>query len=230
MTQVDDDNLQYDEFSCLFLLDGLPFEGVSVERWPAGHLKSRTEWRGGRLHGVVREWYESGRLKSAGTLRCGSSHGLFRSYHSLGRPQIKKFCHSGYVITELEWNPQGDLVGEYTLPEDDFRFAEIRKRTFDAAKIVLKPVKNGPNGRFVFQSPVGEFRGQWEGAEPPTLSRNYHAALDIEDAASGNALTVADWKIRDDEIYLVGQVGSPHDGMVVVFAEPIPTDILAAYP
>jgi len=95
-----------------------PFEGVVVERYPDGVVRSRSDVRGGRLNGESRGWYPSGQIQVLEHFEDGVSHGTRTKWHENGERQSEANIAKGVIEGVFRrWHPEGGLAEEIPMKE-----------------------------------------------------------------------------------------------------------------
>ena len=90
--------------------DGKPLTGTGYTLWPAGHLRSETEFVKGTECGKSRRWYESGQLAEEIELRDGALDGVHREWFENGALKVERTGQGGVVIACRRWDERGSLV------------------------------------------------------------------------------------------------------------------------
>ena len=118
------------------------FEGVVVERFGDGGLKSRSTVRAGRIHGLsegwftngvvqveewftngvahgpVTRWHPNGSVLSQGNAVAGKLHGSFRRMHPDGLVAEEYQMSNGVPVgVAHSWHPDGSLKAEVTFED-----------------------------------------------------------------------------------------------------------------
>jgi hypothetical protein len=118
------------------------FEGVVLDRFGEGGLKSRSEVRAGRIHGLsvgwhtngvvqveewftngvahgsVTRWHPNGSVLSQGNAVAGKLHGSFRRLHPDGLVAEEYQMSNGVPVgVARSWHPDGSLKAEVTFEE-----------------------------------------------------------------------------------------------------------------
>lgn len=93
-----------------------PFTGVMIDRHAGNILKSRSEIRDGRLHGLSEGWHTNGQLQVRESFKKGLSHGLRIKWSEQG----VKLAESSIVEGKLDgpfrrWHENGALAEEVTM-------------------------------------------------------------------------------------------------------------------
>jgi antitoxin component YwqK of YwqJK toxin-antitoxin module len=90
-----------------------PFNGVVVERYPDGVVRSRSGVREGKLQGESRGWYPNGQLQVLEHFEAGISHGLRTKWHENGERQSEASIVQGVIEGVFRrWHPEGGLAEE----------------------------------------------------------------------------------------------------------------------
>ena len=94
----------------LALLDGAPFSGVAVTRYPGGALATRETWIAGRRHGLSIGWHENGSLAAMRRYASGEKDGVHAGWWRDGRERYRMRFENGRLQGEsLEWYDNGVL-------------------------------------------------------------------------------------------------------------------------
>lgn len=93
-----------------------PFTGLMLERFSDGQLKSRSNVRGGVLHGLSEGWHTNGQLEVQECFQNGVSHGLRQKWNvnggKMSEGEIVDGVHHG---TFRRWHDNGTLAEEVTM-------------------------------------------------------------------------------------------------------------------
>lgn len=89
---------------------------IVVERYASGHVRRISEYRDGKLDGVVRGWYESGAPMLRYHYRNGESEGLQQVWYPSGQI-FTSFHHlAGHEIGQQQmWNADGSIRSNYVI-------------------------------------------------------------------------------------------------------------------
>ncbi len=99
----------------LYFRDGeaAPFSGQVIDRHGDGGLKSRAQFRAGKMDGVARSWYENGRLQNETSFTAGELHGPQTQWFASGRVrQQGRFFQNRLEGAWRTWDGQGTLRQE----------------------------------------------------------------------------------------------------------------------
>ena len=95
--------------------DGLR-EGVWIERYPDGSMRSRGSWEGGRRNGQWEWWYDDSTPKKSGVYADEQPDGTWREWYRNGQMRLEARWSGGLPDGEWrEWHEGGSLasVGRY---------------------------------------------------------------------------------------------------------------------
>jgi antitoxin component YwqK of YwqJK toxin-antitoxin module len=119
MARVPQNQLEYDEDSGIYLLEGQPFSGVAFKNSPAGWLQSEQAFRQGLPWGDGRSWFGPGRLATESESVGGVWHGSRREWHENGQLALEEECELGITIRRKTWDDSGRPVEDYELKQTD---------------------------------------------------------------------------------------------------------------
>ncbi len=101
----------------LWYFEGKPFTGITVEKYENGQKRGERTYKDGKVHGLYTFWYENGQKKEREyTLRFGKLHGLYTRWYRNGQKNWERTHKDGELISEKEWDEDGNLTREYPKP------------------------------------------------------------------------------------------------------------------
>lgn len=122
MIEVDFEELDY--FTCYTLHDK-PFTGIAYEKEPDGVITSQTTMLDGMEHGEQWEYYSNGNKKSFDYVYFNRIHGYSIEWHKSGIVKLESLLEYAIIIWQRKYNEKGELILNYTMDKDDFRYDEL---------------------------------------------------------------------------------------------------------
>ncbi len=88
-----------------------PAEGMIVEYYASGKLKSKTLYKNGLMDGPSKSWYEEGEKESVRFYLLGEKQGLHLGWWPNGNPKFQyQFTNGSYHGSFKEWYENGKLL------------------------------------------------------------------------------------------------------------------------
>ena len=88
-----------------------PFNGLMLEHWADGSLRSRSAVTNGLLHGLSEGWHTNGQLQVTEYFNKGVSHGLRTKWHAKGRKLSECEIADGKIDgTFQRWLENGSIA------------------------------------------------------------------------------------------------------------------------
>lgn len=92
----------------LHLLDGAPFTGTVIDKWPDGARKARFHVVEGKADGAWAEWYPDGAIRFYSEWRAGKGDGPFIYFHTNGEISERATARADIWDGVAEgWHPDG---------------------------------------------------------------------------------------------------------------------------
>jgi hypothetical protein len=103
-----------------FTYQGKPFIGIAYfASRKTGQILSEDSYYNGITWGFYRGWHKNGNLEYDRPHENGGDKGLCKIWYSSGILKKEYFVEESVSIWEKEWNRQGELIRDWTLPEDE---------------------------------------------------------------------------------------------------------------
>ncbi|MET9662628.1 hypothetical protein [Streptomyces sp. NPDC006510] len=131
-------DLDYDD-NCLAYIgdEPEPFSGLAYSTQGNAFRDAEITYVNGLRHGPCREWYGPGRLALDEVYFDDALHGSARHWHKNGQLEEEGEYEYGVTLWEKSWDENGNLLKDYTMPEDssDRKFLQgVRERRAQAAR------------------------------------------------------------------------------------------------
>jgi hypothetical protein len=103
-----------------YTYQGEPFIGIAYFTfYKTGQILSEASYYNGLTWGFRRGWHKNGNLEYDRPHENGGDKGLCKIWYGNGVLKKKYFVEESVRIWEKEWNRQGELIRDWTLPEDE---------------------------------------------------------------------------------------------------------------
>jgi hypothetical protein len=103
-----------------YTYQGEPFIGIAYfTSYKTGQILNEASYYSGLIWGFSRGWYKNGNLEYDRPASNGADEGLCKIWHGNGILKKEYFVEESVRIWEKEWNKQGELIRDWTLPEDE---------------------------------------------------------------------------------------------------------------
>ena len=140
-------------------LRGRPFTGVAYAAWFNATPKAEWTLRDGYLWGPQRTWGSDGGPGRAWYSVRGLAHGVYRQWALRpGRLLVLAVVRYGVTVRERKWDEEGNVILDYTMPEEGRAAEELRKLEAEF------------RDTFEAEAVPAEFRevaeGEWDGVAP----------------------------------------------------------------
>jgi antitoxin component YwqK of YwqJK toxin-antitoxin module len=107
------------------------FTGVAVAYWPDGGVQEEQSFVDGKKDGAHRIYTPSAVLLEETPYRADLIEGLSWTWHDNGQMARELFALAGVPLFRRTWDDRGDLLEEYKLDENDWRYARVLKKLED---------------------------------------------------------------------------------------------------
>ena len=110
---IDPDVIDFDQLEerdGLWYFKEKPFTGVAVKKYDNGQKWIEITYKDGKEHGLWTGWHENGQKKMEGTYRDNKLHGLVTGWYEHGPKSGEYTFKDGEVISEKEWDEDGNLL------------------------------------------------------------------------------------------------------------------------
>ena len=85
-----------------------PYTGWAKLMWSNGRVKTLTQFKDGKNHGLVAIWYESGQKKSEANWKDGKVDGLYSYWYVNGQKQGEVNWRNLKLMSAEVWKPNGE--------------------------------------------------------------------------------------------------------------------------
>jgi antitoxin component YwqK of YwqJK toxin-antitoxin module len=103
-----------------YIYQGEPFVGIAYFKSnKTGQILCEASYYKGLMWGFSRGWHKNGNLEYERPHENGGDVGLCKVWYANGVLKKEYFEEESVRIWEKEWNRQGELVRDWTLPEDE---------------------------------------------------------------------------------------------------------------
>ena len=126
-TDIPYDDLEYTPEG-LFLLNGKPFSGTTVDRDPEGRKLSEVPFRDGREHGIARSWHRNGQLAGETPYVDGIMHGIRRELFDDGSLKSEEVIEFGTLMRKEVHARCGEITERYERAPSDPLFQNVVRR------------------------------------------------------------------------------------------------------
>jgi len=126
MIRIPYEELEFDD--TLYYHNGQPFTGVAFEQPEGGRVIGEIQYRYGVPDGIKRLWYDNGQPKREINYKLNIPHGVEREWFVDGRPKAERQYELGVLLSEREWDPEGELVKEYKIEPESAEFKRLEQR------------------------------------------------------------------------------------------------------
>jgi hypothetical protein len=109
----------------LFLLNGRPFSGVTIDRGSDGQKVCEVPFVNGREHGIARSWYPDGRLKGESPYKNGMLHGTRREFYEDGSLESEEELEFGILLRKTVRDRQGQIVETFEREPSDVLYQNV---------------------------------------------------------------------------------------------------------
>jgi hypothetical protein len=121
------DDLEYTT-SGLFLLNGEPFSGATIDRDEAGHKVCEVLFVKGHENGVARSWHSNGQLQGETPYVDGMMHGIRREFSDDGLLRSEEVIEFGTLMRKEVRDRTGQVVDLYERQPFDPLYQNVIKR------------------------------------------------------------------------------------------------------
>lgn len=115
--RINDEELYFDEE--IMHYNGVPFTGVSLEYYKCGALHFETLYKNGLQDGLSTEYFENGAKKEEIYWSINTPFRYSREWYKNGKQKSLKVGEKSVNIYEVEWNENGELIGDKLLKKSD---------------------------------------------------------------------------------------------------------------
>jgi len=126
-TEIKYDDLDYTSEG-LFLLNGQPFTGVTIDRNDHGVKIGEVSFLNGREHGVARSWYPNGRPRTEGPYVHGETHGVVKEWFDDGALKSETVCEFGVPMRWEKRDRGANVIEVFERPSTDVLYQNVIKR------------------------------------------------------------------------------------------------------
>ena len=119
LIRINRNNLGINEMQ-QYTYQGEPFIGIAYFTfYKTGQVLSEASYYSGLTWGFRRGWHKNENLEYERPASNGADDGLCKIWHGNGILKKEYFVEESVRIWEKEWNRQGELIRDWTLPEDE---------------------------------------------------------------------------------------------------------------
>jgi antitoxin component YwqK of YwqJK toxin-antitoxin module len=126
-TEIKYDDLEYLSEG-LFLFNGQPFTGVTIDRNERGVKISEVPFVDGREHGMARSWHANGRLSMEGLYVHGESRGLVKEWFEDGSLKSETVWEFGVPMRWEKRDRSGNVIEVFERQSTDVLYQNVVKR------------------------------------------------------------------------------------------------------
>lgn len=83
-------------------------EGIWLEWYPNGSIRSKTGWHQDRYEGEFKAWHANGRIKVIGQTSDGEVDGQWKSFYASGLLASESTSETGLAVSAKVWTPSGE--------------------------------------------------------------------------------------------------------------------------
>ena len=103
-----------------YTYQGEPFIGIAYFTfYKTGQILTEASYYNGLMWGFSRGWHKNGNLEYDRPHENSGDKGLCKIWYSNGVLKKEYFVEESVRIWEKQWNRQGELIRDWTLPEDE---------------------------------------------------------------------------------------------------------------
>lgn len=112
--QINDKEKNYE---CLGYLRKGQKNGIWLEWYENGTLRSKIYWQQDRYEGEFKIWHPNGRIKVIGQTTDGEVDGKWKSFYSSGLPSSETLSKVGLAVSGKVWTPDGKVCRQTNLKD-----------------------------------------------------------------------------------------------------------------